>query len=156
MAKEAKFTLGGRNYTVLALPIGKSKMWRDKLAIPFGRLAHVLTQAGMVEINQFGDIAGVVQQFSGILLGSMDMMLNLLFEYSEELAKDREWIEENAYDEEALHAFGEVLKLAFPFGVMLEVVTGRLGSKTSSNSLSRNGVSPLPASGPPKKEKSKR
>jgi hypothetical protein len=121
--------------------------------VPFGELASALTAANTVEISQLADIAGLVRRMSGVLLGSVDLMLDLMFKYSQELADDREWIEQNAYDEEALHAFAEVLKLAFPFGVLLEVVSGRMGSKTSSSLPIRNGASSLPASGPVRKSK---
>lgn len=153
MAKEVTVSLGGKTYAVKALPIARAKVWREELAAPFGELARALTSATTVEIDQFGDIAALVKQFSGVLLGSVDTMLDLLFSYSDELKTDREWIEQNAYDEEALHAFSEVLKLAFPFGVLLEVVTGRMGSRTLSSSVSQNGALPLPASGPKKKDK---
>lgn len=153
MSKETTFTLGGRSYTVSALPIGPSKAWRESLAIPFGDLAKALTESQTVQIHQFADIASLVQRLSGVLLGSVDQMLDLLFAYSPALSKDRAWIEANAFDEEALHAFQEVLKLAFPFGVLLELVTGRTGSKTSSSLPSPNGALPLPASGPVKKPK---
>lgn len=156
MSKEIIVKLGGRNFTVSALPISRSKAWREELAVPFTELANALMQANTVEVNQFGDIASLVRSMSGTLLGSVDLMLDLMFKYSEALAAEREWIENNAYDEEALYAFAEVLKLAFPFGVLLEVVTGRMGNKTSSNSVSPNGVLPLPASGPVRKDKKPR
>lgn len=153
MAKEVKVSMGGRNYTVTALPIIKSKEWREALAIPFSTLTQALTMAQTTELDNLAGIGDIVNRLSGTLLGSVDLMLDLMFSYSPELAKDREWIENNAYDEEALQAFGEVLKLAFPFGILLELVTGRMGAKTSLNSPSRNGASPLPASGPLKKSK---
>lgn len=153
MAKEIIVTLGGRDYKVSALPIAKAKAWRESLAVPFGELAGALTAANTVELNALGDIAGLVRRMSGVLLGSVDLMLDLMFQYAPELEKDREWIGQNAYDEEALYAFAEVLKLAFPFGVLLEVVSGRMGNKTSLNSPSANGALSLPASGPVKKSK---
>lgn len=150
MGNEVKVMLGGREYVIAALPIAKSKAWREALAGPFGLLADTLLRANEVEVDQFSDIASIVKNMSGVLLGSVDLMLDLLFTYAPELEKDREWIGDNAYDEEALGAFAEVLKLAFPFGVLLATVTGRTVNKTSSNSQSRNGVLPLPASGPRK------
>ena len=77
----------------------------------------------------------------GTLIGSMDLLLDLLFAYSPELAEDRERIEEEAYDEEALAAFTEVLKLAYPFGELLAMVNGRTASKTSPNSHSPSTAS---------------
>lgn len=153
MAKEIRIVLGGRDFTVSALPIAQSKAWRESLAMPFGELANALTAANTVEVNQFADIASLVRQMSGVLLGSVDLMLDLMFLYSPALSEQRDWIEQNAFDEEALYAFAEVLKLAFPFGVLLEVVTGRMGNRILPNSVSPNGVLPLPASGPVRKDK---
>jgi hypothetical protein len=151
MSKQVTVNLGGREYVISALPIKQSKAWREQLAVPFGTLASALTSANTVEVNQFADIASLVRSMSGVLLGSVDMLLELMFSYSPDLESDREWIEENAFDEEALAAFAEVLKLAFPFATLLDVVTGRTANKTSSNSASRNGASGLPTSGPKKK-----
>lgn len=158
--KEITVSLGGRNYTVSALPIAQSKVWREKLAIPFSDLAKALTMASEMASDErefkLSDVSTIVQSMSGILLGSVDMMLGLMYDYAPVLAQDKEWIENNSYDEEALHVFSEVLKLAFPFGVLLEVVTGRTVSKTSSSLLSPNGGSSLPASGPVRREKAKK
>jgi hypothetical protein len=155
MARSVNVQLGGKTYEITALPISQAKAWRESLAVPFATISQALTTANVVEINQFGDMSKLVQQMSGVLLGSIDLMLDLMFQYSLSLSEDREWIEQNAFDEEALAAFAEVLKLAFPFGVLLEVVTGRMASKTFLNSPSTNGVLPLPASGPKRKEKTR-
>lgn len=134
-------TLGGRQYTIVAPPIRQSKAWREKLAIPFSSLTQALEQAGAVKIDvqQLGDIAALVKRFSGVLIGSIDTLLDMLFDYSPTLASDREWIEENAYDEEALAAFTEVLKLAYPLGTLSQILAGPTANKTSSNLHSPSG-----------------
>jgi hypothetical protein len=141
MARQVKVKLGDRDYTIDMLPIGRSKVWRESLALPFGELTQALQTASVVEINQFGDIAGLVRQLSGTLLGSVDKMLDLLFQYSDTLAQDRAYIEENAFDDEALEAFSEVLKLAYPLGQLVAAVSGRTVSKISPSLPLRNGVS---------------
>lgn len=152
--KETTVILGGRSYVVPALPIGKSKQWREDLAVPFTDLAKALnTVANFKQIDSFSDVATLVDQMRDVLLGSVDLMLELLYSYAPIIAADKDWIEANAYDEEALDAFTEVLKLAYPFGALLGVVTGRMAIKTSSSLPSQNGVLPLPASGPKRKEK---
>lgn len=122
--------LGGQSYTVKALPIRQSKAWRKQLEGPFRELSTALESAGSVELTSGGDIARLVRSFSGTLIGSIDLLLDLLFAYSPALAADRERIEAEAFDEEALAAFAEVLKLAYPFGQLLALVNGRTGSKT--------------------------
>ncbi len=132
--KSATVVLGGQGYEVKALPIKQSKAWRSQLEGPFGALAGALEGAGQIDLGNGLDIGRLVRTLSGTLIGSIDLLMELLFAYSPELAADRKRIEEEAYDEEALIALTEVLKLAYPFGVVLGMVNGRTGSKTSSNS----------------------
>lgn len=122
--------LGGQTYTIQPLPMKKARAWRQALEQPFGALVNVLENADTIELTNLGSIAGVVQAFAGTLVGSVDILLDLLFAYSPELASDRERIENEAYDEEALAALVEVLKLAYPFGQVLGLVSG---SKTTRN-----------------------
>jgi len=143
MPRQIKVTLGGREYTLESLPIRQSKVWRDKLAVPFAMLSQAIQTAGVVELTvaQLPDISRLVRQFSGVLLGSVDTMLDLLFEYSSALRDDRDWIEENAYDEEALNAFTEALKLAYPLGQLLQTIRGPSQTTTSQSLRSQNGAS---------------
>lgn len=141
MPQQITVTLGERQYTIDKLPIRQSKHWRQSLAEPFGEISQTLETASLVEVDQLGDIAGLVRRAAGVLLGSVDKMLDLLFAYSSALAADREYIEENAYDDEALAAFVEVLKLAYPLEQLMYLIRGRTVNKTSLNSLSPNGAS---------------
>lgn len=122
--------LGAQNYTIQPLPMKRAREWRKALEQPFGALVGVLENADSIELTDLGSIAGVVQAFAGTLVGSVDILMDLLFAYSPELAQDRERIEAEAYDEEALAVLVEVLKLAYPFGIVLGLVAG---SKTSQN-----------------------
>jgi len=128
--KSAMVVLGGQGYEVKALPMKQSRDWRKRLEVPFGTLAGALEGAGSIELTNGLDIGRLVRTLSGTLIGSIDLLMELLFAYSPELAADRERIEEEAYDEEALIALTEVLKLAYPFGVVLGMVNGRMVSKT--------------------------
>lgn len=143
MPRQVEVTLGGRKYTVVAPPIRQSKAWREKLAIPFASLTIALETAATAELDvrHLASISDLVKRFSGVLIGSIDTMLDLLFEYSPALASDREWIEENAYDDEALEAFTAILSLAYPLGTLGQILSGPTVSRTSSNSRSRSGGS---------------
>ena len=57
---------------------------------------------------------------------AVDLMREKLFEYSPELAADRERIETEGYDSEIMAAFIEVLKLAFPFGQVIGLVSAAI------------------------------
>jgi hypothetical protein len=52
----------------------------------------------------------------------MDTIQEMLFAYAPNLMVHREAIEENAYDDEMMRAFLEVLKLAYPFGQIVTLV----------------------------------
>ncbi len=132
MPKTATVTLAEKSYTLTQKPIKEAKRWREALRKPFGELAATLEGAGNMELTNGADLAGLVQSLSGTLLGSVDILLDLLFSYSPELAADRARIEESAYDDEALGAFTEVLKLVYPFGELLALVNGQPGKPTSS------------------------
>lgn len=133
MAKQAIVKLAEQEYTIRQLPMRQARQWREALGGPFGELTQVLEGAGKIEISNAADIAAVVRTLSGTLIGSIDKLLDLLFAYSPELAADRERIEENAFDDEALAAFVEVLKLAYPFGGLLALVNGSGPKTTSTN-----------------------
>lgn len=164
MGKEINATLGGRNYTIPALPIGPSRIWRQKVGKEFDQIINTFNLKFNFDTNNIGQLTTIIKVIASILKTASDRVINLLFEYSPALMADKEWIEANATDDEALALFQEVLKLAFPFGVLLDLATGRMGSKTSLSLPSPNGESPphqssngkvvpLPASGPVKKTK---
>jgi len=131
MAKSVTVTLGGRSYEIAALPIRESAAWRRRLAGPFAELTAALQGASGIELTRLGDLAGLVQTLSGTILGSVDLLLELLFAYAPALVLDRERIETSAFDEEALVALVEVLKLAYPFGALTALVSGARKTPTS-------------------------
>lgn len=122
MPRTTTVTLAGKDYEIQALPIKQSKAWRDRLAGPFAELSTMLEGAGEIQLTSGKDLGALVQTVSGTLIGSIDTLLNLLFDYSPALRADRERIENEAYDDEALHAFSEVLKLAYPFGELMSLL----------------------------------
>jgi hypothetical protein len=124
MPKTITVILGGQSYSIAALPIAQSKAWRARLAGPFGQVAATLEHAGEIDLTSGGEISHLIQVLSDTLLGSIDLLQDLLFDYSPALAADRERIEATAYDEEAMTALIEVLKLAYPFGAVLTLVAG--------------------------------
>ena len=70
------------------------------------------------------------------LVGSVDEIAELLFVYDGKLAAERKWIEANAYDEEAVAAFIEVLKLTYPITALWGMVSGSRAQQTSTSSVS--------------------
>lgn len=130
MITSINVNLAGREYEIQKKQIRAHREYRDKLDEPFAEVAAALKGAAAIDLSNGVDTAMLLSVISGTLIHSVDILLDLLFEYSPELTADREHIEENAYDEEALAVFSEVLKLVYPFGQLLGLVTGKAASKT--------------------------
>ncbi len=133
--KEVMVELGGTEYVLTQLPIGASKKWRGKFAEPIEQLLGGVKVTGDLlgkELATGDDVGGVIGTIGGVLLGevgqtllgSMELILEMVFEYAAVLRADAERIEAEAYDDEVLLVFWEVLKLAYPFGHLMKIVRG--------------------------------
>jgi hypothetical protein len=140
MPRSKEVTLGGATYTIEQLPMRANKEWRDSLGAPVMTLAQLLTDAPNLEVS-FSDIQRIIGAVKDLLLGSVDLLLEALFRYSPELAADRERIESEAYDDEAMQALGVVITFAYPLGIALSAIPGLPTTRTSTNSRSVNGAS---------------
>lgn len=119
MIQPTTVTLGGKEYAIKPLPIRKSREWRQKLNGPFAMLVNVLSNVENIELSDAKNLGRLVDTMTSTVLGSVDIILTLLYDYSPELKAHQETIEENAFDEEVMAAFLEVLKLAYPFGRLM-------------------------------------
>jgi len=129
-------TLGGRKYTITELPSRQNAEWRQQLAEPFGELASLLESAMDLELSG-PNVARIIRSVSSVFIESADTLVELLFSYSPELEKDRAYIQDHAYDSEIMTAFLEVLKLAYPFGSLVERI-GSLGIGSTAEQTTRN------------------
>lgn len=127
--RDVMVTLGGQEYAIKPLNIRQSRAWREQFANPFQAVIGVLQNAGRIELTNPGDLGALLSQVGGLLLGSMDLVIDALFAYSPELRADEDAILDNATDEEAVAALWEVLKLAYPFGSILQTLNGGPGSR---------------------------
>lgn len=141
MPRTKQVVLGGQYYEIEQLPMRQNKDFRAKLSEPVDKIVALLTNYKDIEISTGGDILALIGVAKDVLLGSMDMLLDALFLYSPALANDRERIENEAYDDEAITALGEVLKLSYPLDRLLSVWAGQSATQISTNSLTPNGVS---------------
>ncbi len=138
--KKVTVEMGGQEYEITCLPYRQSREWREKFAEPIERIVGGLQFTGEllgkgIDSGQaLGDTVGALGKvllgdLGKTLLGSVDLCAEMLFAYAPNL--DRAAIEENAYDEEILKAFVEVLKLAYPFSeILASVLPGRSSSQT--------------------------
>jgi len=124
--------LGGVAYTIHELPSRKSTAWRKKLEKPFSGLVSLLENGPDTDIDNLQDLATLIRSVSGLLIGSMDTIVDLLFEYSPPLKKSRKKIENEIYDSEIIEAFVKVLGLAFPFGGLVSTVRNLMSLGSTS------------------------
>jgi len=139
MQANAKVTLGGVEYELRPLTMRPAAAFRAQIGERMGTLVDGLGKLERTELDQFDQMAGLVRLVGQAALGSVDQIAEWLFEYSPELASDRERIEAEAYDDEIIAAFVEVLKQLFPFGSLAKSLTGLAGQAISTNSRSVNG-----------------
>lgn len=127
-------TLAGRVYTIDELPMRQNAEWRKQLEETFAPLLDTLDGLNQIELNTAADLQKLVGSLRGVILHAPDVLVGLLFAYSQELQSDQAFIEENAYESEMLAAFVEVLKLAYPFAGMLGL----------ARQVQQNGTAPKP------------
>lgn len=143
--------LGGKTYTLTAQPLRKSRKWRKKFAEPFGQVAELIQSfspngAGeeieRVSLTNTGNLSRVITSLKDLVIASPDTAFDLLLDYSAELRADEEYLLEHATDDEVIAALAEVLKLAYPFGAILQIVNNGLArAQTSTRSASPSGAS---------------
>lgn len=128
--KTAVVTIGEKSYTVREAKRKASAKWRQAFQAEFTDVANLIEGLPRTEMTPEA-LGGLLHQIVGKVGGSVDILAELVFDYSPELAADRETIEEEAYDSEIMAAFTAVLKLAYPFGSVLETMNGlvALGQK---------------------------
>jgi hypothetical protein len=99
--KSITIKLGGREYQVAQLPIRPDAEWRKSVAEivqPISELA-ISSQVTAPTPDRLVRLA-----FTSALLIDPQAVLDAVLRYSETLEADREWIENNAYSDEALAA----------------------------------------------------
>jgi hypothetical protein len=121
---DIRVKLGGKEYELKPKPIRKAREVRQMIEKPFGTAINALLDAPKKELNDLEGLGSLAISLKDTLLGSMDILLNIVCAYSEEIARDRKQIEEEAFDEEVVKAFVEVIKLLYPFGSLAESVNG--------------------------------
>jgi hypothetical protein len=116
MSHAITVTMGGEDYEIAALNMKASRTWRENFAQPLEKLIAAMRLSTEVELNDMAGVAQILALFQDTLLHSVDLAVDALFAYAPHLP--RETIEDNATDAEAMVAFVEVLKLAYPFGAI--------------------------------------
>lgn len=126
-----KVRFGISDYEIKLLRTNPQREWRKKLVDVYNEIiGNFSLSASNLEVGVFkgGLIAALIK--------SPEKLGDLLFAYDPELPKDK--ILEESTEEQIVHAFQEVMEVAFPFLAVLKMATEILSSELSS--------SPRPAS----------
>jgi hypothetical protein len=149
--KQITVELAGKEYAISPLPIRKAREWRKQFEEIIADISELLSTVGeyvdvefentQAMVSTIGSlVSGNLSKVAGYLLGSADIMAEAIFTYSDELAKDRERIEDEAFDDELVQVFLAILKLAFPFGGAVEGLI-KLGQEPPETPQSSASVS---------------
>lgn len=116
--------LGGKEFSLAIQRKGKTAAFRRKLAAALGtseRLTSIVNTMAMAADSAehsmadlpLLDIGQFIHEF--ITHGANDL-LDLIYEYDPALAEHREWIDENAFDDECIDVLIDIIKVVFgPF-----------------------------------------
>ncbi len=118
MPRSVKITLAEKEYTVSELKGRDNAKWRTSFEHFFSDLASLMEKAPEIELTNMASLAGLIRSGSSLLLHSIDKVKELLLEYAPNISD----VIDEAYDSEVMAAFLEVLKLAYPFGTLLDKV----------------------------------
>jgi hypothetical protein len=136
-----KVKLAGQEYDIQSLPIMQARAWRQELRAPINVIATLINNIDLNDLTNVQNVEGLVVMVKDALMtvvDSVDIFIDLLFAFSPVLAADRERIEANATDEEALAALMQIVKVAYPLGAFATFLTsGTSGQK--GRTTSRNG-----------------
>lgn len=108
-------TLGDREFELSELPLRKARQFRETLKEHFGVFITLFEGAPQTDISNTKAVAGLMRVMSDTLLNSVDLAADLLYQYSPELQKQKEWIEDNATSSQVVDAFLAMMALSFPF-----------------------------------------
>lgn len=108
-----KLQLGKKDHDAVPLPLRKGKAWRGKVADVLNEMATGALTSGLTP-DTF--MKGLMVAFFSF----PDKVLELLIAYSPELLEpQRDWLMDNATDEEVVVAFSRVLVVAYPYFSLL-------------------------------------
>lgn len=129
-------TLGDRQYTLKEMPLKPARAWREQLRQQFSSFIGLVEGAPDVDIANTRAAASLLRTLSATLLDSVDLALELLLQFSPDLERDREYIENNAVGSQVVDGFLAAIALAFPFfgGERISRLTSTIRQIGSANS----------------------
>jgi len=141
MSRTITLTLAERTYDVPMAPIRRARAWRTQLQAPLNEVLGLFSTNISVELNSVSDLLGLADKFIPVLMDAPETLFTLLLAYAPALETEREFLEENAYDDELVTAFLAVLRAAFPLDRLTSLL-GPANPATLTSSPVPSGVLP--------------
>lgn len=116
--RTVEITLSGQKHTIHEIPSRRAAAWRNRVQEQLGDVAKLIETAPETDISDSAALASLVRSVGSMVVGSTDIIIELLFEYAPMLRES----DEDFYDSELIEAFVEVIKLAYPFGQLASLV----------------------------------
>jgi hypothetical protein len=134
--------LGDREYIIREAPRLRSAPWRKRLMVELKPMFDHVAGAQEMTFESPADLLRLWPVMETLMVSGLDSVFEMLMAYDPELEADREYIEQTATDKQILAAFGEVARLADPFGIVasLNAQIGRSAIGTSQKSPLPNGT----------------
>ena len=132
-------TIAEKQYELKELPARKATIWRKTLTDQYGTLLQEIMSVMNTDYDSVEGRAIIGKLVGNAVFklgGSIEDIRELVFNYIPALQEDRDYALDNGLDSEFLAAFVQVIKLAYPFGGIAQMVTGAIGAvnqRTSKN-----------------------
>lgn len=123
--KTVEVTIAEKTYEIQALTIKPTRVWQQRAQQPLNMMLQAIESAQTTELSDIGSLVALAREVSTVLLGATDIVLELTLAYAPNLAADRDYIEENGYNEEIMTAFIEVLKMVYPLAQLTKLLGPR-------------------------------
>jgi len=128
--------LGGREYTLVRLQLRQASAIRKKIEAEAELITGLAQRASGIELRDTQQVGAVLEGLRQLLFNSIEILFDLLCEYSPQIKADREWLLDHAYDEEVIEAALVMVKQLFPFGKAGRMLSGLAENMTSTSSPS--------------------
>ena len=135
MASE-QVELGGKVYEIKSQPLRRASKVRKLLSEKVQPLVKLAENAPGIEIRNVEQVGAVLSDLQAIITDSVDIAFDLLCEYDPAIGEDREWLLDNAITEEVIQAVTVMVRQLFPFGDLVQTLSGLVEKATSMNSPS--------------------
>lgn len=129
-------TLSDQSITIKELDIEANAAWRKKFEAAITPLFDTLSGLDNITLDTAADLQKVLGPLRQAIMHSPSTITDLLFDYSPELTQARAG-GLKLYESELFGVFVEVLKLAYPFSALMEMINSvrSTGSATKPSAL---------------------